>query len=513
MVCKKTEGSVDRCDVPRSTTSFLPRHMRILLLVTALFPLLSPAPGVAQRLATDPMPRARLEVIENVSVIDGSGAPPIRDARVVIEDGRIRAAGARTQVHAPAGAVRVDGGGGTLLPGFIDMHAHVTLGTVELDRSGAAPVMRAVADKDVVHRSLALLVASGITTMRDPGGELAVAVRDSVSRGLLFGPRMFVAGAVIDRLPFPGLSTTVRTPDEVRAEVRRQVAAGVDMVKLYAYLTPDLMAAGVDEAHRLGVKAIAHVMMTTWTEAARMGLDGIVHVPGWSTALLPPSSRATYTKMLAGSQFMFGWFQLVDLDGPELGEAIAAMAARRMHLDPTLVVFERAARGDDTTITRSPLLRDASPGLVKNWRDFFTFNVGWVPEDFERARAVWPKVLKLTKMLYERGVLVTAGTDANNPWTVPGESFHRELELLVDAGIPPLDVIRIATRNGAEALDMLSEIGTIEAGKRADLVLVSGDPSRSISATRGVRWVMRSGRRVTPNQARAEAGLPPLSGK
>lgn len=479
------------------------RPVPCLSLVATLLPL---APAIAQRGSSSP-PTPRLEYIENVSVIDGTGATPLRNARVVIEDGRIRAVGPRAQVQLPPGATRVDGGGGTLLPGFIDMHAHVTLGPVELDRSGAAPTMRVLTDKDVVPRSLALLLASGVTTMRDPGGEQAVAVRDSVNRGLLSGPRMFVAGAVIDRLPFQGLSTAVRTADDVRAEVRRQVAKGVDMVKLYAYLPPELVAAGVDEAHRLGVKAIAHVMMTTWTEAARLGLDGIVHVPGWSAALLPPSSRAAYTKMLATSQFMFNWFELVDLDGPEMGEAISAIASRRMHLDPTLVVFERAVRGDDTTITRSPLLRDASPALVANWKQFFTFNVGWSADDFRRARAAWPKVLRLTRMLHERGVLLTAGTDANNPWVVPGESFHRELELLVDAGIPPLDVIRIATRNGAEALGILGEVGTIEVGKRADLVLVQGDPSRQVSATRDVRWVMQAGRRVTPTDVRARAGL------
>jgi imidazolonepropionase-like amidohydrolase len=103
--------------------------------------------------------------------------------------------------------------------------------------------------------------------------------------------------------------------------------------------------------------------------------------------------------------------------------------------------------------------------------------------------------------------LITAGTDANNPWTVAGESFHRELELLVSAGIPPLDVLSIATRNGAKALGRLAEFGTVETGKRADLVLLRDNPLASISATRRVVWVMKNGVRSTPAAIRISAGL------
>jgi imidazolonepropionase-like amidohydrolase len=183
------------------------------------------------------------------------------------------------------------------------------------------------------------------------------------------------------------------------------------------------------------------------------------------------------------------------------------MAQRRMHLDPTLVVFERGVRGDDPAVIRSPALADASPALLANWRAFFTFSIGWTPDDFARARAAWPKALQLTKRLHDRGVLLTAGTDANNPWTVPGESYHRELELLVESGISPLDVIGIATRNGARALRILDETGTIEAGKRADLVLLRTDPTASISATRGVQWVMTDGVRHDPAAVLRAAGL------
>jgi len=454
---------------------------------------------------------AQQTVIDRVTVIDGTGGAPIRNAVVVIEQGRIRAVGPRGSVALPAGAERIDGAGGYLVPGFVEMHAHVSLGPVEVDRSGAQPVMKVLPDPAGTRRSLALLLASGITTARDPGGAAAttVAVRDSVADGLLLGPRLFVAGEVIDRSPFPGLTSAATTPDEVRQEVRRQAELGVDMIKLYAWLSPEQVQAGIEEAHRVGLPAIAHLMTTTWTEAARGGLDGIVHVIGWSPELLPEGVRPRYRQMQAGgSQFLYGWLELVDLDAPELNRAVDAIAARRMHLDPTLVVFERAVRGDDPVVIQSPHLAQASPALLANWRAFFTFSIGWSKDDFARARAAWPKALQLTKKLYDRGALITAGTDANNPWTVPGESYHRELELLVEAGIPPLDVLRIATRNGAEALGILGETGTVEPGKRADLVLLAKDPSASISATRSVQWVMQGGVRHDPAAVLRRAGVP-----
>ncbi|MFN0180038.1 MAG: amidohydrolase family protein [Gemmatimonadales bacterium] len=441
-----------------------------------------------------------LVVIDGATLIDGRGGLPIRDAVVVVAGGRIRAAGRRSEVAVPPGATRLDARGKFLLPGFIDVHAHVTLGPVALERDRTPPTMVAKTDPEGAGRHLALLLASGITTIRDPGGVAArtVGVRDSVARGELLGPRMFVAGEVIDRVNFEGLTRAVSTPDEVRQEVRRQVAVGVDMVKLYFSLEPELVGAGIDEAHRLGVPAIGHLMATTWTEAAAMGIDGIVHLLGGSAKLLPEAARAKYQAMLGGSQFMYGWLEHLDLGAPEILRAVDLLAQRRVTLDPTLVVFERAIRGDQPEVTKAEPLQWASPALLANWRSFFTFNIGWTADDFRRAQAAWPKALGLTKLLYDRGVLLAAGTDANNPWVVPGESFHRELELLGAAGIAPLDVMTIATRNGARLLGIEADVGTIEVGKRADLVLLGADPTRSISATRAVEWVMLGGARHRP---------------
>jgi imidazolonepropionase-like amidohydrolase len=145
-------------------------------------------------------------------------------------------------------------------------------------------------------------------------------------------------------------------------------------------------------------------------------------------------------------------------------------------------------------------LRYAPASLLQNWRDDFTLTRGWTAADFDSARAVWPRLLAFEKLLYDRGVLVTVGTDANNPWVAPGPSFHRELELLVDAGIPALQVLKLATHNGAEALGLLDSVGTVALGKRADLVVLDANPITDIRNTRRIDLVVQNGRVVSDGQ-------------
>ncbi len=189
---------------------------------------------------------------------------------------------------------------------------------------------------------------------------------------------------------------------------------------------------------------------------------------------------------------MLEWFDALDTASPEITAMTQAMVTHHVFLAPTLVTFEAMAWGDSARITQSPDLRYASPALVIGWQKF-SLSTGWTPADFDAARQAWPKVLAFTKYLYDSGVILTAGTDAGNPFTVPGISFHRELELLVAAGIPPLDVLRIATMNGARSLGIEGEVGSIAVGKLADLVLVRGDPSANISDTRNISWVIQGG--------------------
>jgi len=131
---------------------------------------------------------------------------------------------------------------------------------------------------------------------------------------------------------------------------------------------------------------------------------------------------------------------------------------------------------------------------VDNWRTFFNFNIGWTAADFEIAHKVWPKVEQFTRILHEEGIMLTAGTDANNPWIVPGDSFHKELKLLKACGISDKDVLKIATINGAKLLKMEDQIGSIKEGKDADLVLLSKNPLEDISATSHLELIINNGK-------------------
>jgi imidazolonepropionase-like amidohydrolase len=439
-------------------------------------------------------------VIRNVSVIDGTGAPPRPGMTVLIRNGKIEQVEPPATFRAPRRFETIDGSGRWLIPGLIDMHAHVNLGPVH-GMAVRKPVVES--DPAVTSWSLAMLLAFGVTTIRDPGAPAAqaVAVRDSVARGRLLGPRIFTAGEVIDGSEFPGLVETARTADQVRAAVRRQAALGVDYIKLYVALGPDLVKAGIDEAHAQGKKAIGHLFATSWTQAADLGIDFIVHSFPSSPLLLAPKGRAGFLKNIAwNTRFMLQWHQFYDPQSAEADSMIRSLVAHRVVHDPTLVIFEAIAWGDSARVIESPDLRFAPPSLLRNWRTEFTLSSNFKPADYDSAKLAWPAALRFVKQLYDRGVFLTVGTDANNPWVPPGSSMHRELELLVDAGIPPLAVLRMATRNGAEALGILDRVGTIEPGKQADLVLLAADPSSSISNTRNIVWVMQAGRRSRPSQ-------------
>jgi len=440
--------------------------------------------------------------IAGATLLDGTGAPALDHSVVLVADGRITAVGTTGEVAVPEAARRIDARGRFLVPGFVETHAHLAVGPVSFVLEAGVPVPTVTPEPELAPLTLRALLAHGVTTMRDPGGdtESLVRIRAAAEAGELPGPSVLVAGSILDRNRFDGLAVRVTTPGEVHAEVDRQAAAGIDFVKLYAGLEPALLGAGIERAHVHGLPAIAHAQATSWTAAAELGIDQLLHILPGSADLLPEAEREAYAAEIASGKFLFTWFRRADLDGPLIREMIDALVAHGVGVDPTLVLWETTARADEPAITESADLALVPPSLIENWRGGFHFNLGWTPEDFVAAEAAFQRALELTRRLHEAGVALTAGTDANNPWVPPGPSFHRELELLVAAGIPAAEVLVIATRNGAAALGVLGDRGTIEPGKRADLVLLAADPSRDIRATRRIEWVMREGRVYRPDE-------------
>jgi imidazolonepropionase-like amidohydrolase len=432
-------------------------------------------------------------ILENVIVIDGTGAAPVPGRTIVIDGDRIVAVGPSAAMTTWRGR-RVDLSGRWVMPGLIDMHAHMAFGPVEFAVANGVPSARLTPDADVGRAFARELLRWGVTTVRNPGGPTAeaVAIRDAIARGEIPGPRIVTAGAVIDRTPFEGLAALVRTPADVVAEVARQAEAGVDFVKLYAALPPEFVKAGVEAAHARGLAAVGHLWLTDWKTAADLGLDGIVHALPLAEAQLPPAAREPFRRGISGSQVMYQWFEHADVDGPEIGEAARAMAERGVAWDPTLVTVESIFFGDEPRLTSSPSLDCVPASLRASWRAFVRA-AGWSPDDFRRAKAQFDKALALTGRLHRAGVRIVAGTDLAMPWIVPGESLHREMELLVRAGLTPLEAIAAATGRAAEGLGRDRGVGTIAAGRRADLVILDANPAADIRATRAIRAVWQGG--------------------
>lgn len=424
-----------------------------------------------------------LLLVRGATVIDGTGGFPRRGASVLIRNGLIEFVGRLDDMVVPSGTEVVEARGGWLAPGFIDVHVHVQDTT-----------------------TLEALLAAGITTVRSPSSPVREGV-DYRKVGKVNGvrlPPIHAAGPVIDAPPgsWPG-SVLVRTEEEVRAAVREQGRAGAQLIKLYTGLPPALVAAAVDEAHSLKLRVVGDLVSTSWTEAARAGIDHLSHVVSRSPRLLPREARETYERDVAEGRAhpYYRWLELLDLDGPEVDEMLGGLLSRDVSVDPTLATIESVLLCADSTYAaqRAGYLASTGGGSTGLERPGECAAEEGPADYTERARAAWPKALELVRLLHEHGVRLTAGSDAPFGGLPPGASFHRELELLSEAGIPNRHVLRIATANGAVALGILHKVGTIEPGKRADMVLLGGDPLADIRNTREIRWVMLDGRIYEPS--------------
>lgn len=448
---------------------------------------------------------AQTLVLTGATLIDGTTRPPRPDAVVVVRNGWITAVGTAGEVRIPAGARVLDLRGQYLLPGFVEMHGHVAIGAWEIDSSGPRRALKYAYDELASRELTKSQLAFGITTVRNPAGPTAesVSLRNRVRTGELPGPRIITSGAPIDAPSPISAIDPAATEAEARAAVDRQTAAGVDFVKLYSGLDSSLVRAAVDQAHRNGIRAVGHLWKTSWTDAAEAGIDGITHIIVNNAKLLPPAAREPYETSIRNGLFMYEWFGKANFDGPEIAEMMRALVAHRITIDPTLVAFEMTAWHDDPSFYPAEADSFVPPSFLKKWAAMNALR-GWSAADYAKARSYFPRMLELARRLHEAGVPLTVGVDGANPWL-----FHRELELLVRAGIPPADVLRMATRNGAIGLGMTSEIGTVEVGRRGDLVVLSADPLADIRNSRKISWVVQGGRPARPAEflpARLRAG-------
>lgn len=390
-----------------------------------------------------------LRLLRDLTLLDGSGAAPRHGMAVLLLGDRV-AEVTSAATPAPA-AARVEAlGGRVLMPGLFDVHAHAR-----------AP-------------DLLRLLEHGVTTIRIPGGRFLRGQR---------GPTVVAAGRFIDG-EASLLPDAARCHDEteVRQEVRRQAEQGMEWVKLYTALPPPLVRAAVDEAHARGLRVVGDLVATSWTEAARAGIDSLCHAAPRHPALLPERARDRYVEDLGrGAHPVCRFLELLELDAPEVDEMVDVLAGTGVAVDPTLVGLESLLFTGDPDYHRGLPPGDEKPPRL-------------TPEAVEelRRRAIpaWEKALALVGRLHRGGVRIVAGTDCPRPFVAPGVSLWRELRLLARAGLSATEAVHAATGAAAVALGLGDERGVVRAGLRADLLLLDGDPLAEVTP---LVWTMQGG--------------------
>ncbi|HKY91188.1 MAG TPA: amidohydrolase family protein [Nevskiaceae bacterium] len=449
--------------------------------------------------------RAALVVV-GATLIDGNGAAPIPDSAVVIEGDRVVAAGPAATVRVPPGATFVDARGKFLVPGFWDLHVHVL-------RDGRPEAYFPV------------LVAHGIVGVRDMGGRFDFAriarLKAEVASGARLGPRFVAPGPIVDGpwAQLPSLSVIVADAEAARAEVRRLHAQGADFVKVFNRLTRDAWFAIADESRRLGLPFAGHVPLAiSAREASEGGQKSLEHLFNVSFACATREDELMRRKAEALASDESGERRrlrraylrdaLASFDDAKCASLFQAFARNGTWMCPTLIE-RRAFALPDPSIATDPDRRYVPKSERALWDPQQDRRIqGREEEDRSIERAFHARDVGLVAPMRRAGVGFLAGTDAGDLFSIPGPSLHRELELLVEAGLTPMEALQAATRNAATFLGTDVAAGTIAAGLRADLVLLDADPLADIRNTRRIAAVAIGGRwldRATLDRILADA--------
>jgi imidazolonepropionase-like amidohydrolase len=406
------------------------------------------------------------------TLVDGSGGEPRRDAVVVVRGGRIESVGAAAGFDVPDRTTAVDVRGKWIIPGLIDAHAHV------------APW------------ALTRYLAWGVTTVRDVHGaqDTILALRRRAATGELMGPRIYAAGAMIDGRPTTYADAIgVNDASDARKAVDRLSVAGADFIKVYTRIDAPLLRAIVDEASTFHLKVTAHLGLTDAVTAASIGVGSIEHLSGVPEA--DGDASALYSAHYRGfwpgwTAFERGW---IGLDSAVLARVAGQLASQQVILVPTLVLHETFSRLDDPASTAQPELSAVPKPEQERWDvPGMIERAGWSATDFAAFRQARPYQDRFIRAFRRAGGVIAAGTDASNQLLIPGASLHREMELLVAAGMTPADALASATHAGATLLG-LDSLAVVAPGKAADLVVLGADPLADIRNTRTVERVMVRG--------------------
>ncbi len=430
---------------------------------------------------------APVVALTNVRVIDGTGTAAREGQTIVIEGETIRAVGRTGSVTVPAGARTIDLAGHTVFPGLIGMHDHMYYSSPV---SGSMKIMPFSYPK--------LFMAAGVTTIRttgsvDPYQELNL--KAAIAAGQTVGPEIVVTGPYLQG---PQNQATTMFPLKAAADARRLVKywteEGVTWFKAYTTITREQLGAAIDEAHKHGAKVTAHLCSVTYREAVALGIDHLEHGLFANTDFHPnkPADRCP-----PGGDSVFA---RLDVNSAEVQQTIRAMVAGKVALTSTLAVYELSAP------SRVPVDQRVLDALHPDVSKYIS---AWHERGRTSNDSLWIRAFR-TGMNFERafvkaGGLLAAGADPCCQSAIAGYADQRNFELLVEAGFTPEQGVQIMTANGARILGIADRVGTIAAGKQADLVIVRGDLTRTPADIRNVTTVFRKGIGYDPAKLTAAA--------
>ena len=413
-------------------------------------------------------------VLTHARVIDGTGAPARENQTLIIRDGNIASLGEASSIQLPAGATVIDLSGRTVIPGLVMMHEHLyyTTGPGVYGQLGTS--------------FSRLYLAGGVTTMRTGGnvnGIMDINLARRIAAGELAGPSIDATAPYLNGPNTFLQMHAVKTAEEARQHVAYWAGQGSTSLKAYMQVSREALKSGIDEAHRRAMKVTGHLCSVTYGEAADLGIDNLEHGFFAATDFVPDKQPDVCPGQGVGQQAVAA-----------LSESNAAFQAlvrklidRHVALTSTLTVFETFTKGRPTP----PGLDVLTPSL----RDAFMRAYDRAQQNQQSVyTTLFAKGMALERAFAKAGGTLLAGTDpTGSGGVVPGYSDQRQIELLVEAGFSPVEAISIGTLNGAKYLGRESRIGSVAAGKQADLVVVLGDPSKAIGDIRRVETVFKNG--------------------
>jgi imidazolonepropionase-like amidohydrolase len=433
-------------------------------------------------------------VLTHVRVIDGTGAAAVADRNVVIENGRIAAIGPAAPVVAAQGQVVLDRPGCTVMPGLVGMHDHffhIARPNLRADGRSDAPLLV----PQMTYSAPLLYLAAGVTTIRTTGSVEPYAdlnLAREIEAGRLAGPHVDVTAPYLEGGGSPFLQMhPLRDAAEARRAVEYWADQGATSFKAYMFITRDELKAAIDAAHARGLKVTGHLCSVTYPEAAALGIDDLEHGFFVNTQLDPGKKPDVCPESSGGPTLA-----AMDPGGEAARQLIAELVEHHVAVTSTLPVFEHRVPN------RPPLQPRVLQVLSAQARERFLIARARAASAPAEARlAELRRGMALERAFARAGGLLISGPDpTGNGGTVPGFGDQRALELLVEAGFTPLEAIRIGSYNGAVYLGRQDRIGSLAAGRNADLVLVKGDPSTRIDDVENVELVFKDGVAYDPEK-------------